>query len=190
MHGSCVRQRKKKMWVKKLQTPRSVKKEGEEVFQVPEQRFPCSLWRRLWWCRLSPAVYGRSKWGRHSADYPHCSPWRRTCGSRLLVGTADHGGSVLAQSLLEGLHPLEFTRAGAVPELQPVGGPPLCSLWKTVGVGRIPRWGGGRAWRGRSVRDKVLWLSFTGLCSCMSICCKCLLRIYFNIKYSFATNIF
>ena len=27
-----------------LQTPRSVKKEGEEVLQVPEQRFPCSLW--------------------------------------------------------------------------------------------------------------------------------------------------
>ena len=27
-----------------LQTPRSVKKEGEEVLQVLEQRFPCSLW--------------------------------------------------------------------------------------------------------------------------------------------------
>ena len=27
-----------------LQTPRSVKKEGEEVLQAPEQRFPCSPW--------------------------------------------------------------------------------------------------------------------------------------------------
>ncbi|KAK4812037.1 hypothetical protein QYF61_026175 [Mycteria americana] len=27
-----------------LQTPRSVKKEREEVVQAPEQRFPCSLW--------------------------------------------------------------------------------------------------------------------------------------------------
>ena len=27
-----------------LQTPRSVKKEGEEVLQALEQRFPCSLW--------------------------------------------------------------------------------------------------------------------------------------------------
>ena len=28
-----------------LQTPRSVKKEGEEVLQAPEKRFPCSPWR-------------------------------------------------------------------------------------------------------------------------------------------------
>ena len=27
-----------------LQTPRSGKKEGEEVLQAPEQRFPCSPW--------------------------------------------------------------------------------------------------------------------------------------------------
>jgi len=27
-----------------LQTPRSVKREGEEVLQMPEQRFPCSPW--------------------------------------------------------------------------------------------------------------------------------------------------
>lgn len=30
-----------------LQMPRLVKKEGEE-------KFPCSLWWRLWWCRLFP----------------------------------------------------------------------------------------------------------------------------------------
>jgi len=29
-----------------LQTPRSVKKEGEEVLQAPEQTLPCSLWRK------------------------------------------------------------------------------------------------------------------------------------------------
>ncbi|GAB0188848.1 AN1-type zinc finger protein 5-like [Grus japonensis] len=29
-----------------LQTPRSVQKEGQEVLQVPEQRFPCSLVRQ------------------------------------------------------------------------------------------------------------------------------------------------
>ncbi|KAK4818955.1 hypothetical protein QYF61_022342 [Mycteria americana] len=27
-----------------LQTPRSAEKDGEEVLQVPEQRFPCSPW--------------------------------------------------------------------------------------------------------------------------------------------------
>jgi len=31
-----------------LQTPRQEKKEGEEVLQGPEQRFPCSPWRRPW----------------------------------------------------------------------------------------------------------------------------------------------
>jgi len=32
-----------------LQMPRSVKKEREEeVLQAPEQRFPCSPWRRPW----------------------------------------------------------------------------------------------------------------------------------------------
>jgi len=31
-----------------LQTARSVKKEGEGVLQAPEQRFPCSPWRRPW----------------------------------------------------------------------------------------------------------------------------------------------
>lgn len=169
MHGNCVRQRKKKMRVKKLQTPRSVKKEGEEVFQVPEQRFPCSLWRRLWWCRLSPAVHGRSKWGRHSTDYPHCSPWRRTCGSRLLVGTADLT-VCSGRTSPSGIHPCwssSWTAASGRPNS-------VQFVKDCVSVGRTPRWGGGRAWRGRSGRDKVLWLSFTGLCSCMSICCKCL----------------
>jgi len=27
-----------------LQTPRSVKREGEEVLQAPEQRFPYNMW--------------------------------------------------------------------------------------------------------------------------------------------------
>lgn len=29
-----------------VQTPKRVKKKGDEVLQVPEQRIPCSLW----WC--------------------------------------------------------------------------------------------------------------------------------------------
>ena len=45
-----------------LQTPRSMKKEGEEVLKMPEQRvFPCNSWWRPWWGKLSP-----------------CSPWRST----------------------------------------------------------------------------------------------------------------
>jgi len=48
-----------------LQTPRSVQKEGEEVLQELEQRFPCRPWSRPWRARLSP-----------------CSPWRSTVGQR------------------------------------------------------------------------------------------------------------
>lgn len=34
----------KNVWESTLQAPRLVKKEGEEVLQVPEQRFLYSLW--------------------------------------------------------------------------------------------------------------------------------------------------
>lgn len=37
-----------------LQTPRSVKKEGEVVLQALQHRFPLSPWRGPWWCRLPP----------------------------------------------------------------------------------------------------------------------------------------
>jgi len=42
--------REKREYVREmiLQTPRSVKNEGEQVLQAPEQRFPCSLWRTPW----------------------------------------------------------------------------------------------------------------------------------------------
>lgn len=32
-----------------LQTPRSVQREGQELFREPKLRFPCSLCWRLWW---------------------------------------------------------------------------------------------------------------------------------------------
>ena len=55
-----------------LQTARSVKKEGEDVVQTPEQRFPCNPWRRPWWGRLSPWSPRRSVMERKSS----CRPWR------------------------------------------------------------------------------------------------------------------
>lgn len=36
----CEAEKEEKVSEKTVQTLRSVKKEGEEVFQVPEQRFP------------------------------------------------------------------------------------------------------------------------------------------------------
>lgn len=48
----------RRMW--EQQTTRSVKKEVEEVLQMPQQKFPCNLWRGQWWSRLSPC----SSWPR------------------------------------------------------------------------------------------------------------------------------
>ena len=40
LHSSCEREERENVRETTMQTPRSVKKEGEEVLQVPEQRFP------------------------------------------------------------------------------------------------------------------------------------------------------
>ena len=47
--AAVVRERSKKSVRETTpQTPRSVRKEGEEVLQALEQRFPCSPWKRPW----------------------------------------------------------------------------------------------------------------------------------------------
>ena len=82
-----------------LQTPRSVKKDGKEVLQVPEQRFPCSPWCRPWWDRLCPCNPRRStveqrstcslgRTPRQSRWMPEggCDPMGSLCWSRLLAG--------------------------------------------------------------------------------------------------------
>jgi len=47
-HAANVKQERENVRETALQTSRSVKQEREEVFQAPEQRFPCCLWRRPW----------------------------------------------------------------------------------------------------------------------------------------------
>ena len=61
-----------------LQTPRSVKKEGKEMLQAPEQRFHCSPWSRPWWGRLCPC----SPWRSTVEQISTCSPWRTSHRSR------------------------------------------------------------------------------------------------------------
>ena len=56
--SSCERSEGGKLCKTALQTPRSVKKEGGEVFQVLEQSFPCSLWMRPHWSRYFPVACG------------------------------------------------------------------------------------------------------------------------------------
>lgn len=44
-----------KVWEAAQQTSESVQKEGEEVLQALEHRFPVSPWRRPWWSRQKEA---------------------------------------------------------------------------------------------------------------------------------------
>ena len=68
-----------------LQTPRSVKKEGEEVLQALEQRFLCSPWRLT------------------VEQISTCSPWRTPHRSRWMPkGRCDPMGSLRWSRLLAG----------------------------------------------------------------------------------------
>lgn len=58
-----------------LQTPRSVKKEGEDVPQALNHRFPCSPWKRLWCCMLSPHKR------RGMCPEGSCGPWKPYSGA-------------------------------------------------------------------------------------------------------------
>lgn len=92
--GKHMYERVKKAFMREtvLQSPRSENKE-EEVFQVPDQRFPCSLWWRLWWGSCPPAFNGkdhgdsRCPSAAHGEDHWWCrlsssSPWRTTVEQR------------------------------------------------------------------------------------------------------------
>jgi len=148
----------------------SAKKEGEEVVQVSEQRFSCSLWSRPWWDRLSPWSPWSSMVEQISTLQPMEDPtpeqvdaWRRlwphgeltleqasgrSCGP---VERGAHGGADLLAGLVA---PLE-THSGAA-----------CS-WRTTPCGKelfvknrahvgevrglypmwgTPRWSTGRVW--------------------------------------------
>lgn len=70
-----------------LQAPRSVK---TEVLRVPEQRFPCSLWRRLW---MMQAVFLQPMEGSSVADIPiaACGGPYTAAGRYTLKENAAHG---------------------------------------------------------------------------------------------------
>ena len=142
------------------QTPRSVKKEGEEVLQALEQRFPVATEKAIV-AQLIPLqpmevyhevnCYPASHGGPpataggdvlrevavHAEPPPeqtpdrNCGPWREShTGAGFLSGPMVHRGPALEQFIPEGLQPLEGTRAGAW------GGPTLekfvkdCLLWE------------------------------------------------------------
>ena len=122
-----------------LQTPRSVNKEQEEVFQAPEQRFPCNLCRRP----CPPTACGGPRWSRHppaahGGPYTGASgcAWRRlwACGKPALeqvpgricgpMEKRTHAGT----GFLAGLVMLWWTNVGAA------------GSWRNAPRGKDPCW--------------------------------------------------
>ena len=105
-----------------LQTQRSQKNEGEEVLQVPEQRFPCSLGRRRWWSRLSLCnPWTTPHHSRWMCPEGSCSPWRAHAGAGFWQDLWPVGNPWWSSSFLKYCTSMEVIHAGAVlQELQPV----------------------------------------------------------------------
>lgn len=75
----CLVKWGKRLWQTGLQAPRSVKEEGKEVLQVPEQGLHCSSWKAT----TEGLAFSCSLWrGPHQSRYSHCSLWRTPCRSR------------------------------------------------------------------------------------------------------------
>lgn len=105
---------------------RSVKEEGEEVLQAPEQRSPCSSWRHHGGIGFLPAAHG----GPQVEQIPALQPvegW-----SRFLAGAVICGGPMLQLSVPEGLYPVGRAHAGAVCEGRPHERDPTLKQGKSV----------------------------------------------------------
>jgi len=123
-----------------LQMPRSVK-EREEVLQVPEQQFPCSLWWRPQWGRLSPC----SPWKSVVEQISTCIPWRTPRQSRWMhpKKAMTQWGADTGAGFLAGFVTLWETNARAVCSWStaPHGRDPhRNSSWRTATCGKYPRW--------------------------------------------------
>jgi len=125
-----------------LQTSRSVQKEGQEVLQAPEQRFPCSPWSRPWQGRLCPCSPRRSM----VEQRPTCSLGRTPRRSRGLCPkeAVTHGEPMWEQAPGRTCGPMErgaHARAGLLAGLvTPWKGPMLEQFVKSCTCGNNPCW--------------------------------------------------
>lgn len=129
--GLCLRNNIFKKWEKMLQnsweksedlqTPRSEKKEGQELLQLQEQWLPCSPGWRPWWGKLSCRP-----WRSMVEQISTCSPQKTPQQSRwmCLKGQCVHGEAVLKQAQSG---PLERSSCWNTSwkDLWPCGGPIL-----------------------------------------------------------------
>lgn len=83
-----------------------------------------------------------------------CCPWRTDAGA----GLATCGGSVVEQSLPEGLHPVVWAECWNSCGRMAVCGKVLRwnSSWRAVSCGRDPKWEQGKGWRAMSSREELL----------------------------------
>ena len=162
-NDSCSR-REESEYVREttLQTPMSMKKEGEEC---QNWVFPCSPWWRPWWGRLSPC----SPWRLTLEQISTCSPWRTAitggCTPRRLwpsgESVLEQGPSRISGSVERGAHAGAGLLAGLVTVKGTQAGV-VCS-WRTAArwedshykglspTGGTTRWNKGRAWSGRNI---------------------------------------
>ena len=164
-----------------LQTPGSVKKEGEEVLQALDQRFSCSLWWRPWWGRLPPcspwrstveqiSTWGlwktpsRSRWMRRGG----CDPMGSPCWSRLLAGSVDpwtERSPCWSRFAGRACDPVEHLRWSRLflKDFTPWEGTHAgAAFGELPPMRKTSRWSRGRVWGvcpwgGRSGRDNVWW---------------------------------
>ena len=134
--------------------------EGKHVIQVPEKRFLCSPWRRLWWHKFSPCSPWRLMVELISTLQPVQDPtlqqvempWRMLkpvdspSRNRFSGRNCSPRGTALEQSVPEGLYLMEQTHAGAV-----------CK--GLYSMGGTPRWSRSTLWEEKSTEMKCYELT-------------------------------
>lgn len=105
LHSSCERNEKSVREIA-LQTARSVE-EGEDVLQVPEQSFLCSLWRSQW-SKIHTAVHDGPLMGRQRLWTKPQPMEGSPQNSSLLAQAAATETPMLEQFVPEGLLPAEI----------------------------------------------------------------------------------
>lgn len=168
-----------------LPNPQISSKEGQELLQVPKERFPYSAKRRPCQTRLSPwssgsiwrryshcRAWGTPCWSRWTHPDGSCSPWRAQSGAGSwqscdpwraaytvpdVLAVVTHGGPMLEKSISKGLCPVERTMLK-----QFLKNCVSCGKsWKRLYcVGGILYWSKEKEWGGKSGRDEVLWLNY------------------------------
>lgn len=93
------------MWENSPADTKVIQKEGEEVLQVQEQRFSCSLWRNSWWRRLFPCSPRSAPVEQTSTCGGPCAAGGRDARRKLQSMESPHWSRVLPEAVTHGEEP-------------------------------------------------------------------------------------